>query len=530
MKTKHIVLSAFFTLHSSLFTLSTVAQQLPIMGWSSWNTYHVNISEELIKKQADAIVSTGLKDMGYTYINIDDGFYGTRDAQGKMHQHPTRFPNGMRVVSDYIHSLGLRAGIYAEAGNNTCGSIYDNDSNGVGAGLYGYEQQDMELYLREWNYDFIKIDYCGGKRMKLDEREQYTKIVNAIRKTGRKDASINICRWAFPGTWAKDLARSWRISSDIRPRWKSVKSIIAKTMYLSAFATDGHYNDMDMLEVGRGMKPEEDITHFGMWCILSSPLLIGCDLTKIKPATLALLKNKELISLNQDPLCLQAHVAWRQDDHVVFVKDLEKRQGKVRAVAFYNAADTAYEFHIPLPVLSLGGKTKVRDLVYQKNLPEVTDTCIYKVAPHATHIVRMEAAHRLEETRYEAEWAYLPLYDDLVKRKEIIRYARAATCSGGMKIAYLGNAADNYARWSEVYSKKGGKYEMTIYFMCDTDRPLELTVNGKQYDFAKLNSGGKDKVAALKLEVTLKKGYNDIRMGATSSWAPDIDCFVLNKK
>ncbi len=247
----------------------------PLMGWSSWNTYHVNINEELIKKQADALVTHGLKDAGYLYINVDDGFFGWRDETGKMHAHPERFPNGMRPISDYIHSLGLKAGIYSDAGDNTCGSIYDDDANGVGSGLYGHEQQDIDLYLKEWNYDFIKIDYCGGRELGLDEEKRYATICEAIKNTGRTDVSINICRWAFPGTWAKSMARSWRISPDIRPRWESVKNIIRKNLYLSAYAGEGHYNDMDMLEVGRGLKQEEEEVHFGMWWSLSSPLLIG---------------------------------------------------------------------------------------------------------------------------------------------------------------------------------------------------------------------------------------------------------------
>ena len=263
---KHLIACGIL---STMFMATSFAQKdidRPIMGWSSWNTYHVNISEELIKQQADALIKHGLKEAGYNYINIDDGFFGYRDETGKMHPHPDRFPNGMKVVSDYIHSLGLRAGIYSDAGDNTCGSIYDNDANGVGSGLYGHEQQDMDLYIKEWNYDFIKIDYCGGRELGLDEEKRYNAICQAIANTGRTDVSINICRWAFPGTWAKKLARSWRISPDIRPKWNSVKGIIEKNLYLSAYATGGHYNDMDMLEIGRGLKPNEEEVHFGMWC------------------------------------------------------------------------------------------------------------------------------------------------------------------------------------------------------------------------------------------------------------------------
>ena len=502
----------------------------PLMGWSSWNTYHVNINEELIKKQADALVSQGLKDAGYTYINIDDGFFGHRDENGKMHAHPERFPNGMRVVSDYIHSLGLKAGIYSDAGDNTCGSIYDDDANGVGAGLYGHEQQDMDLYLKEWNYDFIKIDYCGARELGLDEEKRYTAICEAIRNTGRTDVSINICRWAFPGTWAKRLARSWRISPDIRPNWGSVKHIIEKNLYLSAYAGEGHYNDMDMLEIGRGLTPSEEEVHFGMWCIMSSPLLIGCDLTTIPETSLALLKNKELIALNQDPLGLQAYVAQRDKDCYVLVKDIEEKRGTVRAVAFYNASNSVYEFCTPLQTLELGGNVKVRDLVKRTELEEVTtDTCRYTVQPHGVLICRMEAEKRIEADRYEAEQAYLPCFDDLAKNPKQILYAASPECSGGMKVHYLGGSPKNYAEWKEVYSEQGGEYEMTIRYCTPVKRKLQVWVNETLYELPGLLSEGEDKTAAATLSIKLKAGYNTIRMGNNFGWAPDIDCFTLKR-
>ncbi len=502
----------------------------PLMGWSSWNTYHVNINEELIKKQADALVAQGLKDAGYIYINIDDGFFGYRDGSGKMHAHPERFPNGMKVVSDYIHSLGLKAGIYSDAGDNTCGSIYDNDNNGVGAGLYGHEQQDMDLYLKEWNFDFIKIDYCGAQKLGLDEEERYTAISKAIVNTGRTDVSVNICRWAFPGTWAKNLARSWRISPDIRPNWTSVKRIIEKNLYLSAYAGEGHYNDMDMLEIGRGLAPSEEEVHFGVWCIMSSPLLIGCDLTSIPEASLSLLKNKELIALNQDRLGLQAYVVQRDKDYYVLVKDIEQKHGNVRAVAFCNASDSVHEFHTPLQALELCGKVKVRDLVEGMDLEDITsDTCNYTVPPHGILICRMEAEKRTEADRYEAEWAYLPCFNDLAKKPKQILYAPSSECSGGMKVRYLGGSMENYAEWKEVYSEQGGEYEMTIHYCSPTQRKLEIWVNGKRHESAGLLSGGEDSVATITIPITLKAGYNNIRMGNNFGWAPDIDCFTLKR-
>ena len=256
MKKNLISLCLVFIISSDLMA----QRQTPIMGWSSWNTYRVNISDTLIKKQADALVRTGLKDAGYEYINIDDGFFGYRDTDGTMQPHPQRFPGGVKAVADYIHSLGLKAGIYSDAGAVTCGSIWDKDKNGIGAGLYGHEDQDARLYFQDWGFDFIKIDYCGaGQELDLDERQRYTAIRQAIDRTGRKDVEINICRWAFPGTWARDLAASWRISGDIRDSWGSVKGIIEKNMPLSAYCRDGHFNDMDMLEIGRSLTVVHDV-------------------------------------------------------------------------------------------------------------------------------------------------------------------------------------------------------------------------------------------------------------------------------
>lgn len=358
--------SALYAL--SIFLLSAIsadAQTIqpvepPIMGWSSWNTYRININESLIKRQAEAMVSLGLKDVGYRYINIDDGFFGYRNEKGVLQTHPKRFPNGVKCVADHIHRLGLKAGIYSDAGANTCGSLWDADPNGVGVGLYGHEKQDADLYFNQWGFDFIKIDYCGaGQQLDLNERERYTAISKAIREVCPRDISVNICRWAFPGTWARGLAHSWRISGDISPHWSSVKSIIRKNLYLSAYAGNGHYNDMDMLEIGRGLTQTEEEVHFGMWCLMSSPLLIGCDLTTIPDVSLKLLKNKELIALNQDPLGLQAYVVQHEGEGYVLVKDIEQLRGNVRAAALYNPSDSTCDFHVPLELLELGGKVKV---------------------------------------------------------------------------------------------------------------------------------------------------------------------------
>ena len=388
----------------------------------------------------------------------------------------------------------------------------------------------MDLYLKEWNYDFIKIDYCGGRELGLDEEKRYTTICEAIKNTGRTDVSINICRWAFPGTWAKSMARSWRISPDIRPRWESVKNIIRKNLYLSAYAGEGHYNDMDMLEVGRGLKQEEEEVHFGMWCIMSSPLLIGCDMTTIPETSLALLKNKELIALNQDPLGLQAYVVQHENEEYVLVKDLEQKRGLVRAIALYNPSDTVYNFDVPFEKLEMGGTVKVRNVMQCKDLGNMTDNIRLSVPPHSVAIWRLEAEKRLEPTLYEAEWAYLPCYDDLGKNPKQIFYAASPACSGKMKVSNIGGSEENIAEWKEVYSEKGGEYDMTIYYSCDKNRKLEVSVNETKTEIKDLNSGNKEKVTSVTIPVTLVAGNNVIRMGNNFGWAPDIDCFKLSKR
>lgn len=512
----------------------------PVMGWSSWNTYGVNINEQLIKDQADAMVSQGLKDAGYLYVNTDDGYFGGRDEAGNLLIHPERFPNGMKPIADYIHSLGLKAGIYSDAGVNTCGSMWSNDPLGMGVGLYRHEKQDMDLFLKQWGFDFIKIDYCGGSEIGLDEKTQYNAIYDAIVGTGRTDVSFNICRWAYPGTWAEKIARSWRTTGDIWDGWKSVKGILMENLYLSAFCGNGHYNDMDMLEIGRSLTPDEEETHFGMWCIMSSPLLIGCDMTSIRPESLALLKNAGLIALNQDPLGLQAYVAQCTDgEHYVMVKDIEQAHGQARAVAFFNPGDEAYEFSIDLQKLELGGKVAVKDLIHPENDTTAEGVYTCTVPAHGTRVCRMEAEKRLESSVYEAEWGYLPEYNEISMSRVMIGTKANEKASEGMTVTNIGGRAENSIEWHNVYSEEGGEYDMTIYYATRQDRrpkknynPTGVlpTVNGTELPFVSMNSNTAGEFESVTLPITLQKGYNCIALTNPNFLTPDLDKFELVKK
>ena len=507
----------------------------PLMGWSSWNAFRVDISEDIIKNQATLLVEKGLKDFGYRNINIDDGFFDYRDSLGNMRANAMRFPNGMEPVVEHIHNLGLKAGIYTDAGNNTCGSG-GGDSTGIGAGIYGHEQQDAQLYFGKWGFDFIKIDYCGGSNLGLDERKRYTAISEQIYRVN-PEVDINICRWAFPGTWAKDIAASWRISGDIVADWNSVKYVVDKNLYLSAYARDGHYNDMDMMVVGfkdnckvggSGLTYNEEVAHFGLWCIMSSPLLIGCDLSQMSDSTLQILTNKELIALNQDPLGLQAYVVQHVNDGYVLVKDIEQKRGNMRAMALYNPADTACAFSVPFELLELSGNVKVRDLVAHKDLGDFSGVFEQTLPPHSAMFFRVEGEKRIEPVKYEAEWAYLPLFNDLGKNPKGILYSYDNRASGKMIVRFLGGQPENYMEWPEVYSEEGGAYDLTVYYCYGKERELDITVNGVTTRAENLPAV--DGFAQITVPVQLKPGYNVVRMGDSYDWAPDVDYFTLKKK
>ena len=529
-------LKLFSALALAMLTQAAQAQTSPkgpTMGWSSWNTYYCNISEALIKQQANAMANR-FKSAGYQYVNIDDGFQGGRDAAtGQLLINKQRFPNGLKPVVEHIHGKGLKAGIYSDAGYNTCGSYHNGDATGKGTGLYEHDEQDANYFFQELGFDFIKVDFCGGDpihnedRLKLDEQQRYTAISNAIKNTGRDDVRFNICRWAYPGTWASEVSTSWRTTGDINASWESIRNIIDENLYLSAYCVDGSYNDMDMLEVGRGLSVEEDKTHFGMWCIMSSPLLIGCDLTKLSQSnkTYQLLTNADLIALNQDTLYLQAYVAKRNDGCYVLVKDLEKRFGLKRAVAFYNSTDEAKDISIDFADIELGGVIKMHDCFEKKDIADAEQTFTVTVPAHGTRIYTLVGEQRLERTLYEAETAYLQSYQE-IGGGNTATYSSDASCSGGMKAGWLGKGAKNDLQW-HVYSQDGGEYSLELAYQTGESRSLTLEVNGQKIGTYSLNSGSYSKVAKKTVKVTLEAGENIVRLYNNSSWMPDVDYMKL---
>ncbi|MYM24440.1 hypothetical protein GTP46_17490 [Duganella sp. FT135W] len=298
-----LALAASFNVHAQKFDGLAASPQ---MGWNSWNTFACNINEQLIRDTADSMVKLGLKDAGYEYVNIDDCWHGKRDKDGVIHPDAERFPSGMKALADYVHSKGLKLGIYSDVGATTCGGR---------PGSRGHEYQDAITYA-SWGIDYVKYDWCDSKG--LNAVGAYTTMRDAIRSAGRP-MLFSMCEWGDnkPWEWATDVGHSWRTTGDIYPCWDcefshgswsslGVLRILDKQAGLRKFAGPGHWNDMDMLEVGMGMTEDEDRAHFAIWAMMASPLILGNDLRSMPESTRRILSNKDVIAINQDKAGIQA--------------------------------------------------------------------------------------------------------------------------------------------------------------------------------------------------------------------------------
>jgi len=507
------------------------AVEPPAMGWSTWNTYGMDISEELMRKQAEAMVKLGLADCGYRYVNIDDGWFDGRDEKGRLRVNPKRFPNGFKPWIEYCHSLGLKAGIYSDAGENTCGSCSSEYKRGYGVGFAGHDREDAEFYFKEHDFDFIKVDFCGAMgglmgpnkrpgnvgQTNMPARARYEAIAAAIKAVGRPEVRLNVCRWQYPGTWVSDVASSWRIGTDIEANWRSVSDIIRESWFLAPYAGGGHYNDLDMLEVGRGMTLEEDRTHFATWCMMASPLMIGCDLATIPPAALDLLKNRELIAINQDPLGLAAKVVkFLTPDRAILVKDVETLGGTNRVVAFVNLADNDYVFRFSPSDVDLVGRVVGREVVAGGREVTLSGLFTCMVPGHGTRVWKLSGERRRERSRYPAHWAWLSLYQEIDSGWRSPSYHYCAEC-GTVAVENVGGRADSWMEWRDVLSERGGDYFLDFdlqYKVFDIPNPgpsigFDVTVNGKPAGFCGESSGWR-------IAVKLKPGANVVKIGNAS--------------
>nr|WRJ69891.1 alpha-galactosidase [Oceanusvirus sp.] len=353
----------------------------PYMGWSSWNACGVAISEELILRNARAMIDCGLRDAGYTFVNIDDGFFDGRDSEGNIVVKKRAFPDGMRHTLDRLRSMGFKTGIYSDAGKNTCGYYHDGERGGRGAGLEGHEERDIRMYLGDWGADLLKVDWCGAW-LRLNKRKRYTDLSRIVRATN-PEAIYNVCCWEWPGEWVTEAADAWRTGPDLEPRFPSILNALEKAAPLSEHATAFRWNDLDMLQVGNGMTDVQDRSHFSMWCMMNTPLVLGCDVSAIRAETLDIVSDPELIAINQDPLGRQAKRVRSQGGVSLWSKPLLEGN----AYAVLNETDSEKRIRIPIS----DTVTEVRDVAL-KRWDDVYGSVTVDLEPFDCRVFRINRA------------------------------------------------------------------------------------------------------------------------------------------
>lgn len=353
----------------------------PPMGWNSWNKSGCEVNEKIVRGAVDAMVSTGMKDAGYQYVVIDDCWHGDRDKNGFITADAKRFPSGMAALADYVHSKGLKFGIYSDAGRMTCASR---------PGSQGHEYQDAQTYA-SWGVDYLKYDWCfTGTR---NAEEAYALMADALRAT-RRDIVFSMCEWgtAEPWRWAKKIGNLWRTTLDISDKWSgdhSVLQLADQNEPLWPYAGAGHWNDPDMLEVGNGgLTAAESRSHFSLWAMMAAPLMAGNDLSAMSAETQATLTNKEVIAVDQDARAIQGHRIEQNGDQEIWIKPLA---GGGRAVLLFNRGSKPARIAIDWKQLDYPANTKlnVRDLWAHRDLGMMKSRYEADVLPHDVVMLRL---------------------------------------------------------------------------------------------------------------------------------------------
>lgn len=396
---KSLFLSAALLLSSLFTTAQTPRNQLtpkPPMGWMTWNLFQGNINEQLIRETADAMVEGGFRDAGYEYIFIDDLWQGGRDRQNNIIPDPEKFPNGIKALADYVHSKGLKLGIYSDAAQLTCG--------GWTASL-GFEEQDARTFA-SWGIDYLKYDYCNAPEDSATARHRYRTMANALQNSGR-DIVLGICEWGQRQCeeWCEEVGgQLWRTSYDVRDMWKDIVKeggmgiidIVNVTAPLAKYVRPGQWPDMDMLVVGLngtggpssdlggvGCTQTEYQTQMSMWCMMASPLAMTNDLRKVSEDDRRILLNPEIIAINQDVLGKAAERKVMNDNYQIFVRPLADGS---HAVALLNTSEKPLTLTADFASLGFAGKYTVRDVWQHKDVARNASKWKGRVTPHETRV------------------------------------------------------------------------------------------------------------------------------------------------
>jgi alpha-galactosidase len=381
------LLLAVLFMSSTLFAQSTTLAATPPMGWNSWNLFAGRVNDADVRAAADAMISSGMKDAGYIYVNIDDTWQGERDAQGNIHAN-SKFPD-MKALADYVHSKGLKIGIYSGPGEQTCAKY---------AGSLGHEAQDAKTYA-DWGFDYLKYDLCSY-RQNMDQqapndparrtqmmKDAYEKMHKALLATGRPIV-YSFCQYGWDAVWewGPSLgANLWRTTGDINPTWDRMTLIGFSQAGLAKYAGPGHWNDPDMLEVGNGkLTQDENLTHMTLWALLAAPLLAGNDLSKMKPETTQILTNREVIAIDQDPLGKQGDRVSAVGPVEIWAKPLKSG---AKAIGLFNRDDTALPITLKLSDVGFTAGAKARDVWQAKDLGKLQGTYTVTVPRHGVALL-----------------------------------------------------------------------------------------------------------------------------------------------
>lgn len=398
--TRVVLTVLFIFIFLRIYPQSAAIADTPPMGWISWNLFEGNINETLVKEIADAMVEEGLRDLGYQYIILDDLWQGGRDADGKIFPDPDKFPSGMKALGEYIHSKGLKFGIYTDAAEWTCAGV---------TGSYGFEKEDAETYA-EWGVDYIKCDYCNAPEDIWSAMERYGKFIEEVRRVN-PETVFALCEWGqrSPWLWGKEIgANLWRTTWDLRDTWEhgkyssghnGIMEALDRQVGLEKYAGPGHWNDPDILMVGlngkgnsasangaAGCSVVEYEAHMGLWALLSAPLLMCCDVRALDDESKRILMNGEILAINQDPLGKQASRIGKEGVCEIWAKEL--KDGSF-AIGFLNRDDEkAREITLDLDELKMES-ANARDLWQKKDLGLFRKQISITAEPHQCRVIRM---------------------------------------------------------------------------------------------------------------------------------------------
>jgi alpha-galactosidase len=354
--------------------------QTPPMGWNSWNKFGAHVDDKTVREIADAIVSSGMKDAGYVYVNIDDTWEGKRDEQGNI-QSNEKFPD-MKALADYVHSKGLKIGIYSSPGPQTCAKY---------EGSYQHEEQDAKTWAA-WGIDYLKYDWCSAEKVykREDMPAVYKKMSEALKAAGRPIV-FSLCQYGLDKVWQWGPSAGgnlWRTTGDIDDNWRSMSRIgFDRETGLESYAGPGHWNDPDMLEIGNeGMSEIEYRTHMSLWAMLAAPLLAGNDLRHMADETKAILTNREVIAIDQDPLGKQGYRVSKAASEEIWIKPLT---GGAVAVALFNRGEMSALMSVHWRDLELKGKLNVRDLWAHVDRGKIKDEYVAEVPAHGAVLIRI---------------------------------------------------------------------------------------------------------------------------------------------